>query len=113
MRFLERLNPRQRQLVRYVELRGRWSSGEMIPLAEWKYFLYFLEIECHALRRLVLRCPVEGSEGVLESLVGDRVWVRKRLQIETFGESEAESGTDSDSNSEREVEEEVEEGGPS
>ncbi|KAK2753597.1 hypothetical protein FQN54_007374 [Arachnomyces sp. PD_36] len=89
LRFFENLNPRHRQLIRHVELKCSRESetGKVVPeLREWKYLLYFLEIECQSLRVLKLWCPAGLDEEFLEKLRGERRWVWAVLRIEVFGE---------------------------
>lgn len=86
-RFLDRLNPRHRQLVRHVELKC-FKTEQVPPLKEWKYLLYFLEIECRCLRVLRLWCPAGLGEKVLEGFRGEREWVRALLEIRMFEEDE-------------------------
>lgn len=86
--FVERLNPRHRQLVRYLELKCLEIDGEVPSLSEWMYGLYFLEIEFHSLRELRFWCPVGVERRVLERFRGEREWVRKVLRVTVFGGEE-------------------------
>ena len=61
--FLEKLHPRQRQLIRHVELKCISRSYFFrMPLCEWKSLMDFLATECYGLRTLILWCPGDYRE---------------------------------------------------